>query len=314
MKCFQRVGVAICRSVQSVKAAQPRPFHCTNVQSLHSTAVRRGIAEFFPNVTQAAKGETKPKGNKVEDFQDERFESTFGRSWEMSDLETLRNPTLHALWFVLLKERNKMLTADDYFRATLKRRNPYRDQLKSVQQSMDNLKQVMEAREHTVTVVKHKAWLNKVSAHLGQDFAQDLLCTYLQYNSPTCEEEKRRMRDFKKSQLFSPNNERYHQPYEMWDLQLAKKKEDKVKTVVQYEHDIKKQDMDYQYYNPLLWKRERRVREKARRNIVKRMREKFAKRTKSIRSRRKRNNPFIRPVKKDKNNFDSLLEDKTPSQ
>ena len=53
--------------------------------------------------------------------------------------------------FVLLKERNAMLTADSFFRATLKLRNPYRERLKSVQQSMDNLRQVMEHRVLTIT-------------------------------------------------------------------------------------------------------------------------------------------------------------------
>ena len=38
MKCFQRVGVAFCKTVK------PRPFH--------STSVRREMAEFFPSDLQ----------------------------------------------------------------------------------------------------------------------------------------------------------------------------------------------------------------------------------------------------------------------
>lgn len=235
------------------------------------------MAEFFPPcLFQGALGEhTDPDEGKD---QNQGFDSKFGRDWEMSDLETQRNPTLHALWFVLLKERNAMLTADSFFRATLKQRNPYRDRLKSVQQSMDNLKQVMEHREHTVTVVKYKAWRNKVAAHLGEEFSDELTRTYLTYNSPTCPAEKERIEKLKRGQLLSPHHERYHQPYEMWDLKLpGEKREQKEKQVVQYEHDIKKHDMEYKYFNPETWKWERKIREKARRNIIKKNRERFAK-------------------------------------
>lgn len=263
MKCFQRVGVAFCKSVK------PRPFH--------STSVRREMAEFFPSDLQKAWQGEDPSPDTAND-KDQGFDSKFGRDWEMSDLETLRNPTLHALWFVLLKERNAMLTADSFFRATLKLRNPYRERLKSVQQSMDNLRQVMEHREHTVTVVKHKAWQAKVAAHLGEEFSEELTRTYLTYNSPTCPAEKESIEKLKRDQMLSPNHERYHQPYEMWDLKLpGEKKEQKVKQVVQYEHDIKKHDMAYKYFNPETWKWERNIREKARKNIIKRNRERFAK-------------------------------------
>lgn len=295
-----------CRNVQSLNAVhasgvQPitgrYPGHMTSnnqskqtsaVRSFHCTSVRRNLSEFFPTCfREANRGHDEELSRLMKEHahvmeeppETEGFDPKFGRSWETSDLEVLRNPTLHALWFVLLKERNAMLSADSFFRETLKQRNPYRDRLRSVQQSMDNLKSVLEHRELTVAVVKHQAWLKKVSRHLGADFADDLMRTYLQYNSPTDPEEKEEIEKLKRDQLFSPNHERYHQPYEMWDLKLpGEEREKKEKIVVQYEHDIKWADMEYQYFNPNLWKLEYNQREKARKRIMKRQKYLFKKR------------------------------------
>ena len=62
-----------------------------------------------------------------------------------------------------------MLTADSFFRATLKLRNPYRERLKSVQQSMDNLRQVMEHRVLTIISPFNLVILIKVNGKVGEN-------------------------------------------------------------------------------------------------------------------------------------------------
>ena len=51
-----------------------------------------------------------------------------------------------SLRYVLLKERNRCLTVDAYHRQYLQRTSSYAKQLASVQESMENLKEVIQDR------------------------------------------------------------------------------------------------------------------------------------------------------------------------
>ncbi|KAL6776025.1 MRPL29 [Auxenochlorella protothecoides x Auxenochlorella symbiontica] len=87
-----------------------------------------------------------------------------GRAWEAAELRLKSWDDLHALWFVLLKERNR-LHAERMMHQHLKTNMPEITRYKKVKLSMNRIKQVMSQRalnEHTDPIVqaKLKAFIN----------------------------------------------------------------------------------------------------------------------------------------------------------
>lgn len=97
------------------------------VRRLSTTQASRGLEEFFP---------AGPANEHAE----------AGRAWKARDLRIKSNVELHQLWYVLLKERNMLLTVkQDSYRA--QERFPAPDRIRKVRQSMKAIKVVLGERE-----------------------------------------------------------------------------------------------------------------------------------------------------------------------
>ncbi|KAL5260475.1 hypothetical protein ACHWQZ_G010570 [Mnemiopsis leidyi] len=257
------------------------------------------LEEFFPpNFLTAAKEERfveeadEPEEDTV--FQSNPADYEFGRSWKKSDLHVLKSPVLHSLWYVLLKERNRCLTVDAYYRQYQKRLSPYSKRLAAVQESMENLKEVIEERELSIDTAKTHLWMKRVSNLLGEEYAQDLAATYVTYTLPHKEEEKKEMIEMKHHQLFTKELNRVRQPYDQWDIryempEIDSEYESKLRNYESEDyvheddfdpglegflHNVKRKDWEELEKQPADMKESRERREEDRLKIIKRIAEK----------------------------------------
>ncbi|KAM9697232.1 large ribosomal subunit protein uL29m [Dama dama] len=103
---------------------------------LHTTLSRRGLEEFFDD----------PKN-----WGEEKVKS--GASWTCQQLRNKSNEDLHKLWYVLLKERNMLLTLEqEAKRQRLPMPSPER--LEKVVDSMDALDKVVQEREDALRLLQ----------------------------------------------------------------------------------------------------------------------------------------------------------------
>lgn len=96
--------------------------------SIHTTAYTRDLMEFFENNYNWGKEEIK-----------------VGRSWKKEELRIKSNEDLHKLWYVLLKEKNMLLTMEHeskehYYLF------PNPERIDKVEESMNNLEDVIRER------------------------------------------------------------------------------------------------------------------------------------------------------------------------
>lgn len=128
-----------------------RPFNLTEslirascVRCLHTSHAVFGLEEFFsPGVIE--KGELAPESVST------------GRKWRAGELRGKSNEDLHKLWYVLLKERNMLLT----LRHESKRQGvpmPSPTRLHKVQKSMAAIKTVIAERERLLKVLEQETW------------------------------------------------------------------------------------------------------------------------------------------------------------
>ena len=68
-----------------------------------------------------------------------------GRQWKKEELRLKSNSDLHKLWFILLKERNMLLTQEHAFKVALEHM-PNPERIDKVEESMDNLEEVVRER------------------------------------------------------------------------------------------------------------------------------------------------------------------------
>jgi len=68
-----------------------------------------------------------------------------GRSWRQEELRLKSNEDLHKLWYVLLKERNMLLTMEEAYNEELKE-IPNPERIDKVEESMENLEYVVRER------------------------------------------------------------------------------------------------------------------------------------------------------------------------
>nr|KAF6478140.1 mitochondrial ribosomal protein L47 [Molossus molossus] len=107
--------------------------HC---RILHTTLSRKGLEEFFDD----------PKN-----WGEEKVKS--GASWTCQQLRNKSNEDLHKLWYVLLKERNMLLTLEqEAKRQILPMPSPER--LEKVIESMDALDKVVQEREDALRLLQ----------------------------------------------------------------------------------------------------------------------------------------------------------------
>ncbi|XP_006884090.1 PREDICTED: 39S ribosomal protein L47, mitochondrial isoform X2 [Elephantulus edwardii] len=103
---------------------------------LHTTLSRKGLEEFFDD----------PKN-----WGEEKVKS--GASWTCQQLRNKSNEDLHKLWYVLLKERNMLLTLEqEAKRQSLPMPSPER--LEKVVDSMDALDKVVQEREDALRLLQ----------------------------------------------------------------------------------------------------------------------------------------------------------------
>ncbi|XP_011167091.1 39S ribosomal protein L47, mitochondrial [Solenopsis invicta] len=99
--------------------------HCAFV---HLTSERRDLMEFFDDPKNWGKNEVR-----------------VGRSWKKDELRLKSNSDLHKLWFVLLKERNMLMTMEEACK-TANEIFPNPERLDKIQDSMINLETVVRER------------------------------------------------------------------------------------------------------------------------------------------------------------------------
>jgi len=68
-----------------------------------------------------------------------------GRGWNLEELRLKSNQDLHKLWYVLLKERNMLLTTEHAYK-TKQETMPNEERLDKVEESMENLESVVRER------------------------------------------------------------------------------------------------------------------------------------------------------------------------
>ncbi|EHB13875.1 39S ribosomal protein L47, mitochondrial [Heterocephalus glaber] len=103
---------------------------------LHTTLSRRGLEEFFDD----------PKN-----WGQEKVKS--GAAWTCQQLRNKSNEDLHKLWYILLKERNMLLTLEqEAKRQCLPMPSPER--LEKVVDSMDALDKVVQEREDALRLLQ----------------------------------------------------------------------------------------------------------------------------------------------------------------
>ncbi|VEN38503.1 unnamed protein product [Callosobruchus maculatus] len=100
-------------------------------------------------IISRAKSTSVPKGGLMEFFDDEKNwgvqEVKSGRSWKKEELRLKSNTDLHKLWYVLLKERNMLLTMEQEAKDQV-RLFPSPERLDKVEDSMENLEAVVRER------------------------------------------------------------------------------------------------------------------------------------------------------------------------
>ncbi|XP_022171209.1 39S ribosomal protein L47, mitochondrial isoform X1 [Myzus persicae] len=104
-------------------------FH-TNLRSngIHISTVHRDLMEFFDDKKNWAVEQVK-----------------VGRSWSKDELRIKSNQDLHKLWYVLLKERNMLLTMEHECKAQFEL-FPNPERIDKVEESMNNLETVVRER------------------------------------------------------------------------------------------------------------------------------------------------------------------------
>jgi len=125
---FSRLGLAHSKVLVRFSVTPTSLTAPTATSLLHTTTTRRGLDEFF-----------EPEKNRGEDA------IRVGRSWRKDELRLRSNSDLHKLWYVLLKERNMLLTMEEAHKQELVPM-PNPERIDKVEESMENLEEVVRKR------------------------------------------------------------------------------------------------------------------------------------------------------------------------
>uniref|UniRef100_A0A914X1S4 Large ribosomal subunit protein uL29m n=1 Tax=Plectus sambesii TaxID=2011161 RepID=A0A914X1S4_9BILA len=132
-----------CRQLSTMRRV---PLLSTNEAcSLHTSAVMQvskgRIDEFFDSADNFGKNELPVKDRP-------------GRSWSVAELRLKSSSDLHKLWYVLLKERNMLLTMEQAYKDAI-RVFPNPERLDRVKDSMDNLEAVVRERNNALMELEY---------------------------------------------------------------------------------------------------------------------------------------------------------------
>ncbi|GFO08144.1 hypothetical protein PoB_003464900 [Plakobranchus ocellatus] len=136
------LSLALCTSQESVM-----------VRSFHTSVPTAGLMDFFDN----------------KEVWGEATVNT-GRPYRLDELRIKSNQDLHKLWYVLLKERNMLLTME----AEYKRRCelfPSPERIAKVEESMENIMEVVQERDEAVNLLE----TGKASEHPRGGIVRDFL-------------------------------------------------------------------------------------------------------------------------------------------
>ncbi|XP_069123686.1 large ribosomal subunit protein uL29m-like [Argopecten irradians] len=109
---------------------------CGSPRNFHTTVTRPDLMEFFDD--KANWGEESVKT---------------GRPWKMDELRIKSNTDLHKLWYVLLKERNMLLTMRHAYRHE-GTAFPNPERIDKVEESMENLMEVIKERDNAYSLLE----------------------------------------------------------------------------------------------------------------------------------------------------------------
>lgn len=109
---------------------------------LSTGSCRKGFEEFFP--PGVYEGENHAEENSV-----------VGRGWKISELRIRSNTDLHKFWYVLLKEKNMLLTLDQECKR-LGLFVPGGTRLHKVEQTMDLVERVVKERETAINLLENE--------------------------------------------------------------------------------------------------------------------------------------------------------------
>ncbi|VDD77426.1 unnamed protein product, partial [Mesocestoides corti] len=116
-------------------------FKACSVRRLSLSAKSSGLNEFFDNPKNW--GEISVKA---------------GRPWRIEELRRKSSVDLHNLWYILLKERNMLMTMEEeHWRCLEQMPNPER--FEKVEESMENILRVIEERDKAVCEVERGEWI-----------------------------------------------------------------------------------------------------------------------------------------------------------
>ncbi|KAG9494040.1 hypothetical protein GDO78_001733 [Eleutherodactylus coqui] len=118
----------------AIRAADGASWHQSS--SLHLSAARRGLEEFFDD---------------PENWGQEKVKS--GDAWTVNQLRCKSSEELHKLWYVLLKEKNMLLTLEQESKRQ-RTAMPSHERLEKVTKSMDNLHSVVTEREDALRLLQ----------------------------------------------------------------------------------------------------------------------------------------------------------------
>ncbi|CAL1531304.1 unnamed protein product [Lymnaea stagnalis] len=131
-----------CSSSVTILSHQPwhtspvSSFHTTTCQKFHMTKSTNDLMEFFDR----------------KEFWAESSVPT-GRPYRIDELRIKSNQDIHKLWYVLLKERNMLLTME----AEFNRNNelfPNPERIAKVEESMENILEVVKERNDAVSLLE----------------------------------------------------------------------------------------------------------------------------------------------------------------
>ncbi|XP_005800596.1 39S ribosomal protein L47, mitochondrial [Xiphophorus maculatus] len=105
-------------------------------RALHTTISRRGLEEFF---------------DQPENWGESNVKS--GAPWTAKQLRTKSNEDLHKLWYVLLKERNMLLTLEQEAKRQ-RVQMPSPERMKKIERSMVRLDTVVKERETALRLLQ----------------------------------------------------------------------------------------------------------------------------------------------------------------
>ncbi|CAH8505844.1 unnamed protein product [Heterobilharzia americana] len=115
--------------------------NCLKLCNFSTTAKLSGLSEFFDD--RANWGEITVHS---------------GRPWRKEELRLKSNDDLHKLWYILLKERNMLMTMEEEHSRCLERM-PNSERFEKVEESMENLMMVVEERNRAEDELERGEWI-----------------------------------------------------------------------------------------------------------------------------------------------------------